>query len=104
MLKIKRILSFWIYIFYHLTKLILLRIAIKKNKFVKILDYNKKSLDGYYQWEGGLFVWFQILLFWWSLATGFIDGDFLAFESIVALLSIIAILRTIENLEPNWIS
>jgi hypothetical protein len=103
MLKIKKILSFWIYIFYHLTKLVLFKIALSGNKFVKMLDYDKKSLDGYYQWEGGLFVWFQIVLFWGSLATGFIYGDFSPFENIVTLLSVITILRTIENIEPNWI-
>ena len=104
MLKIKKILSFWIYIFYHLTKLFLFKIAIKKNKFVKILDYNKKSLDGYYYSEGKLFIWFQIVIFWCSFLFGIIDGNFLAFKSITSLLSVIAILRTIENLEKNWIS
>lgn len=99
-----KILSFWIYPIFHLTKLTLYKIALSQDKFSKLFDYNKKTLSGYYQYEGKLFIPFQILLFWLSFIYGFIDQDFLSFKIFASFVSIIAILRTIEFLEPNWIS
>ncbi len=102
-MKLKKTLSPWTYLMYHITKLILYKIAASNNRFVKMLEYDKKSVDGYYRGEGGLFIWFQIVMVWLSLFYGFIDQDFLAFKVIISLWCFITMLRTIEYLEPNWI-
>jgi hypothetical protein len=103
MLNIKKYLSFWIFIMFHITKKILLKIASKRKKFVKILEYNHKSLDNYYRGEGSLFVWFQIIIFWTSLINSIIDSDFLPFKVCFGLVSLIAVLRSIEYMEPDLI-
>jgi hypothetical protein len=56
MQNIKKYLSPWIYLMFHLTKLILYKIALSNNKFVKMLEYGKKDLDNYYRGEVKLFI------------------------------------------------
>jgi len=102
--NIKKYLSFWIYLMFHLTKIVLYKIALSNNKFVKMLEYGKKDLDNYYRGEGKLFIGFQIFMVWTSLIYAFIDKDFFAFNFCIGLWSIITVLRTIEYLEPDWIS
>ena len=77
-MKLKKTLSPWTYLMYHITKLILYKIAASNNRF-------------------------QIVMVWLSLFYGFIDQDFLAFKVIISLWCFITMLRTIEYLEPNWI-
>jgi hypothetical protein len=103
MSNLKKYLSFWIYIMFHVTKKVLYTIASKRNQFVKMLEYKHKSLDNYYRGEGTLFVWLQIIIFWTSLINSIIDSDFFPFKVCLGLVSLIAVLRTIEYIEPDLI-
>ena len=41
-MNLKKALSPWTYLVYHITKLILYKIAMSNNRFVKMLEYDKK--------------------------------------------------------------
>ena len=72
-------------------------------KWALVSKKTQRPLD-YYRGEGKLFIGFQIFMVWTSLIYAFIDKDFFAFNFCIGLWSIITVLRTIEYLEPDWIS
>ena len=103
MSNLKKTLSPWISIIFYITKLILNKSATKRGKWEQVFLYGKKTTDGYYQVEGKLFIWTQILILITTLFYGALTFDFTQFFLTLGILSLITSVRVIEYLKPYWL-
>lgn len=103
MSNLKKNLSPWISIIFYITKLILNKSATKRGKWEQVFLYGKKTTDGYYQVEGKLFIWTQILILITTLFYGFLTFDFTQFLLALVIISLITSVRVIEYLKPYWL-
>jgi hypothetical protein len=97
----KQLISPWIITISFIVKKSLLTFLKDKNRLELIKN---KSVNDYYVFERGPFIWFQIFMVWLSLYYSIIDSNFITFIVIFSLWSFITILRTIEYYDSEIIS